>query len=193
MGLCASSAQIVDAGGEGGDAGQPSRGGLSGNSSSTRTMPTAAVGAHHAAQQQSRKHGARTNNHSSEERQQPVSSGSKARAGTRCVLGQQHSGDDVRSRYVFERVLGKGQFGVTRLVVDIATGEQCACKSISKRKLVTDEDVEVREAGGFLCVSKVEVWDAAVCKMPFPPPPKLQRHNNKQPPLKNRMFGARSR
>lgn len=40
------------------------------------------------------------------------------------------------------QVLGKGQFGVTRLVVDKATGEHCACKSISKRKLVTPEDME---------------------------------------------------
>jgi calcium-dependent protein kinase len=55
------------------------------------------------------------------------------------ILGQF---EDVKERYAFEKVLGKGQFGVTRLVVDLATGEQCACKSISKRKLVSQEDME---------------------------------------------------
>src|SRR5690348_7938821 len=44
---------------------------------------------------------------------------------------------DVKEKYAFDKVLGKGQFGVTRLVVDLATGETCACKSISKRKLVS--------------------------------------------------------
>jgi calcium-dependent protein kinase len=55
------------------------------------------------------------------------------------VLGQYA---DVKQHYAFDRVLGKGQFGVTRLVVDLATREQCACKSISKRKLVSQEDIE---------------------------------------------------
>lgn len=32
--------------------------------------------------------------------------------------------EDVRSRYTFEKVLGKGQFGVTRLVVDKLTGDR---------------------------------------------------------------------
>jgi calcium-dependent protein kinase len=50
--------------------------------------------------------------------------------------------EDVKERYAFDKVLGKGQFGVTRLVVDTATGEHCACKSISKRKLVSQEDME---------------------------------------------------
>jgi serine/threonine protein kinase len=55
------------------------------------------------------------------------------------ILGQF---DDVKEHYAFDKVLGKGQFGVTRLVVDLDTGEQCACKSISKRKLVSQEDME---------------------------------------------------
>lgn len=41
---------------------------------------------------------------------------------------------DIRQDYVFDKVLGRGQFGVTRLVVHRATGERAACKSISKRK-----------------------------------------------------------
>jgi calcium-dependent protein kinase len=48
----------------------------------------------------------------------------------------------MRTLYTFDEVLGKGQFGVTRLVTDNMTGEQCACKSISKRKLVSAEDME---------------------------------------------------
>lgn len=55
------------------------------------------------------------------------------------VLGRM---DDVRAMYTFDKVLGKGQFGVTRLVTDNRTGEQLACKSISKRKLVSAEDME---------------------------------------------------
>lgn len=50
--------------------------------------------------------------------------------------------EDVKEHYTFDKVLGKGQFGVTRLVVDNTTGEYCACKSISKRKLVSQEDME---------------------------------------------------
>jgi serine/threonine protein kinase len=38
-------------------------------------------------------------------------------------------------------VLGKGQFGTTRLATDKKTGEVLACKSISKRKLNTADDI----------------------------------------------------
>jgi calcium-dependent protein kinase len=55
------------------------------------------------------------------------------------VLGRS---DDIRSLYTFDKVLGKGQFGVTRLVVDNKTAERYACKTISKRKLVNTEDIE---------------------------------------------------
>jgi len=50
--------------------------------------------------------------------------------------------DDIKAQYTFDRVLGKGQFGVTRLVIENSTGEQFACKSISKRKLMSLEDME---------------------------------------------------
>jgi calcium-dependent protein kinase len=39
-------------------------------------------------------------------------------------------------------VLGKGNFGVVHLVYDKKTGESLACKSISKRKLATPDDIE---------------------------------------------------
>ncbi|KAI3823385.1 hypothetical protein L1987_04820 [Smallanthus sonchifolius] len=38
--------------------------------------------------------------------------------------------------------LGHGQFGTTFLCVEKTTGKQFACKSIAKRKLLTEEDVE---------------------------------------------------
>lgn len=38
--------------------------------------------------------------------------------------------------------LGHGQFGTTSICIDKKNGNQFACKSISKRKLVTDDDVE---------------------------------------------------
>ena len=44
--------------------------------------------------------------------------------------------------YDVEGVLGKGAFGVVRRVVNKQTGEAVACKSISKSKLVSKEDVE---------------------------------------------------
>lgn len=44
--------------------------------------------------------------------------------------------------YTFDKVLGKGNFGVVHLVIDKKTGEQLACKSISKRKLITPDDIE---------------------------------------------------
>jgi hypothetical protein len=51
--------------------------------------------------------------------------------GSRSVLGRW---EDIRDHFIFDKVLGRGQFGVTRLVVHRVTGEQSACKSISKRK-----------------------------------------------------------
>lgn len=48
----------------------------------------------------------------------------------------------VRDYYTFDKALGKGNFGVVHLVFDKKTGQQYACKSISKRKLVTADDIE---------------------------------------------------
>lgn len=68
----------------------------------------------------------------------PVSS--KKASITANVLGKNL--EDVKNYYTIGRELGRGQFGVTYLCTDKATGEQYACKSIAKRKLVTKEDVE---------------------------------------------------
>ena len=48
-----------------------------------------------------------------------------------------HASDaqDVTSLYDLGKVLGRGQFGTTRMAVEKSTGKTYACKSISKRKL----------------------------------------------------------
>jgi calcium-dependent protein kinase len=56
------------------------------------------------------------------------------------VLG--HPTPTLREHYALGRKLGQGQFGTTYLCTDLATGVDYACKSISKRKLITREDVE---------------------------------------------------
>lgn len=48
---------------------------------------------------------------------------------------------DVAKLYTLGRVLGKGQFGTTRLAEERSTGRELACKSIAKRKLTTAADV----------------------------------------------------
>lgn len=56
------------------------------------------------------------------------------------VLG--HRTANIRDLYSLGRKLGQGQFGTTYLCTEIATGIEYACKSISKRKLISREDVE---------------------------------------------------
>lgn len=48
---------------------------------------------------------------------------------------------DLSSIYSLDRELGRGQFGITRLCTEKATGRKYACKSIPRAKLVTDKDV----------------------------------------------------
>ncbi|KAM1206274.1 hypothetical protein FF1_006943 [Malus domestica] len=50
--------------------------------------------------------------------------------------------EDVHTTYSIGKELGRGQFGVTHLCTHKATGEQFACKTIAKRKLVNKEDIE---------------------------------------------------
>ncbi|CAI5468453.1 unnamed protein product [Closterium sp. Yama58-4] len=71
-----------------------------------------------------------------------TTSGGSKKAGnlTANVLGR--PAEDVKNHFTIGRELGRGQFGVTYLCTDKSTGEQYACKSIAKRKLVTAEDVE---------------------------------------------------
>ncbi|KAG7031419.1 Calcium-dependent protein kinase 9 [Cucurbita argyrosperma subsp. argyrosperma] len=48
--------------------------------------------------------------------------------------------EDVKLHYTIGKELGRGQFGVTYLCTENSSGKQYACKSISKRKLVTKND-----------------------------------------------------
>ncbi|KAL5209999.1 hypothetical protein ABZP36_005622 [Zizania latifolia] len=48
----------------------------------------------------------------------------------------------LKDLYTIGKKLGQGQFGTTYLCVEKATGRELACKSIAKRKLLTQEDVE---------------------------------------------------
>ncbi|KAH7662075.1 Non-specific serine/threonine protein kinase protein [Dioscorea alata] len=56
------------------------------------------------------------------------------------ILGKAFA--DVRSFYTLGKELGRGQFGVTYLCTENATGLSYACKSVSKRKLVNKNDRE---------------------------------------------------
>lgn len=56
------------------------------------------------------------------------------------VLGRKT--ENLKDLYSLGRKLGQGQFGTTYLCVEKATGKEYACKSIAKRKLTTQEDVD---------------------------------------------------
>ncbi|KAM0019605.1 putative protein kinase CAMK-CDPK family [Helianthus debilis subsp. tardiflorus] len=58
----------------------------------------------------------------------------------RSILGKEYV--DLRETYHFGKELGRGQFGVTYLCTERATGRKYACKSISKRKLVTKKEMD---------------------------------------------------
>ncbi|GFZ10483.1 calcium-dependent protein kinase 29 [Actinidia rufa] len=49
---------------------------------------------------------------------------------------------DVTQIYDLDKELGRGQFGITYLCTEKSTKLKYACKSISRRKLVTDKDIE---------------------------------------------------
>ncbi|KAK4481382.1 hypothetical protein RD792_012270 [Penstemon davidsonii] len=49
---------------------------------------------------------------------------------------------DITTLYDLHKELGRGQFGITYLCTEKATGLQYACKSISRRKLITDKDIQ---------------------------------------------------
>ncbi|KAF2287403.1 hypothetical protein GH714_039830 [Hevea brasiliensis] len=56
------------------------------------------------------------------------------------VLGRKTG--NLKEIYSLGRKLGQGQFGTTFLCIEKATGKELACKSIAKRKLTAQEDVE---------------------------------------------------
>ncbi|PWA61673.1 hypothetical protein CTI12_AA373060 [Artemisia annua] len=69
-------------------------------------------------------------------RKQPIPPSPKKVYNT--ILGKQY--DDVKQYYTMGKELGRGQFGVTFLCTEKSTGHKYACKSISKKKLVTKSD-----------------------------------------------------
>ena len=58
------------------------------------------------------------------------------------VLAATKTSDNMEDRYLIDRELGRGEFGVTYLCIDRDTRELLACKSISKRKLRTAVDID---------------------------------------------------
>ncbi|KAI9085111.1 hypothetical protein K1719_032927 [Acacia pycnantha] len=50
--------------------------------------------------------------------------------------------ENIEDKYLLDRELGRGEFGITYLCIDRETRELLACKSISKRKLRTAVDVD---------------------------------------------------
>ena len=56
------------------------------------------------------------------------------------VLGRKTA--NIKDFYSLGRKLGQGQFGTTFLCLEKGTSKEFACKTIAKRKLTTDEDVE---------------------------------------------------
>ncbi|XP_040994165.1 calcium-dependent protein kinase 1-like [Juglans microcarpa x Juglans regia] len=64
-----------------------------------------------------------------------------ASAGLRAEVLKTKTGN-LKEFFSLGKKLGQGQFGTTFLCVEQATGEEYACKSIAKRKLITDEDIE---------------------------------------------------
>ncbi|KAL7133967.1 hypothetical protein ABFS83_12G174500 [Erythranthe nasuta] len=50
--------------------------------------------------------------------------------------------ENIEEKYLIDRELGRGEFGVTYLCIERETRDHLACKSISKRKLRTAVDIE---------------------------------------------------
>ncbi|CAK8570493.1 unnamed protein product [Lathyrus sativus] len=63
-------------------------------------------------------------------------------AGLRVDSVLQRETGNFKEFFSLGKKLGQGQFGITFLCIEKETGRQYACKSIAKRKLVTDDDVE---------------------------------------------------
>nr|GMD47863.1 calcium-dependent protein kinase 20-like [Ipomoea batatas] len=56
------------------------------------------------------------------------------------VLGRKTG--NIKDTYIIGKKLGQGQFGTTYLCIEKASRKEFACKTIAKRKLTSEEDVE---------------------------------------------------
>lgn len=72
----------------------------------------------------------------------PSSSSASSSNGNRDppILGRPYI--DMKALYNIGKELGRGQFGVTYLCTEKATGRRYACKSISRRKLIRKKEIE---------------------------------------------------
>jgi calcium-dependent protein kinase len=68
------------------------------------------------------------------------SSNANANSGHQPILGRPYI--DIKALYSIGKELGRGQFGVTYLCTEKATGRNYACKSISRRKLIRKKEIE---------------------------------------------------
>jgi serine/threonine protein kinase len=69
----------------------------------------------------------------------------------------------LEADYTLGKVLGKGAFGVVRLVLEKRTGELFACKSISKAKLISKACGGLLWAGGRSVVATLAQHGALCC------------------------------
>eukprot|EP00798_Chlamydomonas_sp_ICE-L_P009037 gene9037-16159_t len=58
------------------------------------------------------------------------------------ILGKKPGDPCLEDIYTLDKQVGKGAFGIVRLCIKNSNGEQLACKTISKAKLVCKEDVK---------------------------------------------------
>lgn len=49
---------------------------------------------------------------------------------------------DISAEYELGKILGRGQFGTTRIAVQKSSNQKFACKSISKRKMTHPDDID---------------------------------------------------
>jgi calcium-dependent protein kinase len=61
---------------------------------------------------------------------------------TKFMVLREPTGREIGLRYELGRELRRSEFGITYLCIDRQTGEELACKSISKNKLRTAIDIE---------------------------------------------------
>ncbi|KAH7438300.1 hypothetical protein KP509_04G009200 [Ceratopteris richardii] len=64
------------------------------------------------------------------------------RPGPRTIRVLSKTWEDLKETYTLGQELGRGAYGVTRICTDKTTGEMLACKSISKRRLRREQDVD---------------------------------------------------